>query len=71
MSFAEDDNPELMLDKNYTDLYVYYLVSMADMANAEYRLYTISSTYFNGLFERWKKMYRTSNKPQTNICIKI
>lgn len=71
MSFVGEENPGLFLDAPSIDIYVYYLVSMADMANAEYRLYTISSTYFNGLFDRWKRIYRTTHKPQTNICIKI
>ena len=70
-NFSLEENPTLFLDENYMDLYVYYLISMADMTNAEYRLYNISSIYFNSLFDKWKKEHRAKNKPQTNIAIKF
>ncbi len=66
-----EENPVLFLDFSYADLYVYYLVSMADMTNGEYRLYNISSTYFNSLFDKWKRQYRSSNTPEKPKPIKI
>ena len=69
--FVTNENPELFLDEYYMDLYVYYLVSMADMANGEYRLYNISSTYFNSLFDKWKRLHRSINNPHTDVCIKV
>lgn len=69
-TFVTEQNPLLLLDETYTELYVYYLVSMADMTNGEYRLYNISSTYFNSLFDKWKRIHRSENVPLTNICIK-
>ena len=68
---TSEENPVLFLDKSYADLYVYYLVSMADMTNGEYRLYNISSTYFNSLFDKWKRQYRSSNIPDKTESIKI
>lgn len=68
---ANEENPILFLDSSYADLYVYYLVSMADMTNGEYRLYNISSTYFNSLFDKWKRQYRSLNIPEKPKPIKI
>ena len=70
MSFLQDDNFVLMLDKTYSDLYVYYLISMADMANGEFRMYNISSAYFNSLMDKWKRGHRGKNLPQKNTYIK-
>lgn len=69
--YINEENPELILDANHMELYVYYLVSMADMTNAEYKLYNISSTYFNKLFDRWKKRHRSTNLPEKTRNIKI
>ncbi|MBO7288445.1 MAG: hypothetical protein J6V03_00445 [Clostridia bacterium] len=71
MSFLNEENPTLFLDENYADVYVYYLVSMGDMTNGEFRLYNISSSYFNSIFEKWKKEYRSFNIPLKNTSIKI
>jgi len=69
--WQNEENPVLFLDFSYADLYVYYLVSMADMTNGEYRLYNISSAYFNSLFDKWKRQYRSSNTPIKSKEIKI
>lgn len=70
-SFAGEENPTLYLDESYMDLYTYYLISMADMSNGEYRMYNISSTYFNSIFDKWKRIYRGANKPCCNISISL
>ncbi|MBR3933737.1 MAG: hypothetical protein IKJ68_07520 [Clostridia bacterium] len=70
MDFYTKENPKLFLDDTGADIYVFYLISMADLANGEYRLYNVSSTYFNSVFDRWKKRYRAQNRPKTNINIK-
>ncbi len=69
--WQNEENPELFLDSSFSDLYVYYLVSMADMTNGEYRLYNISSTYFNSLFDKWKRVYRSSKLPEKSSSIKM
>ncbi len=71
MSFMIEENPELYLDEVYIDLYTYYLISMADITNGEYRMYNISSTYFNGIMDKWKKIHRGANKPCCSISISI
>lgn len=71
MGFLTEENPELFLDDTNTDIYVFYLVSMGDLANAEYRLYNISSTYFNSCFLEWKRKYRSHNFPIGNVSIKV
>ena len=70
-TWQNEENPELFLDSSFSDLYVYYLVSMADMTNGEYRLYNISSTYFNSLFDKWKRQYRSSKLPEKSSAIKM
>ena len=70
MDFYNKENPELFLDDTKSDIYVFYMMSMADLTNGEYRLYNVSSTYFNGIFDLWKKEYRSKNCPETNINIK-
>lgn len=70
-SYTADDNPDLFLDEKHMDMYAYYLVSMADMTNAEYSLYNISSTYFNSLFAKWKRHYRSENIPELKSAIKL
>ena len=69
--WQNEENPVLFLDSSFADLYVYYLVSMADMTNGEYRLYNISSTYFNSIFDKWKRQYRSANTPDKTVSIKI
>ena len=67
----KEENPNLFLDECSTDLYVSYLVSMGDLANAEYRLYNMSGTYFNNAFAQWKKFFRASNCPNQAVSIKV
>ena len=71
MEFLNKENPTLFLEDSCADVYVYYLVSMGDMTNGEFRLYNISSSYFNSVFDKWKKEYRSLNIPSKNTAIKI
>ncbi len=70
LSFANEENPDLLLGREYTGLYVYYLISMADLTNGEYKLYNVSSMYFNSLFDKWKRAHRAKHMPEKNIVIK-
>lgn len=71
LSFQSQDNPELLLPETEKDIYIYYMASMADMTNGEYSLYSISSTYFNGLLSEWKRKYRCCNIPGNTKEIKV
>ena len=71
MGFCDEENPTLFLDKGSSDIYVYYLASMADLTNGEYSLYNISSTYFNSVFREWKRQYRGCNIPLKATGIKL
>jgi len=71
MKFWDEENPKLILDSSNTDLYLFYLVSMGDLTNAEYRLYNMSSTYFNSVFMEWKRHFRAHNCPCKNTDIKV
>ena len=66
----ENENPAMFLDDSDIDIYVYYLVSMGDLTNAEYQLYNISSTYFNSIYRDWKRRYRGNNVPCKSTSIK-
>ncbi len=69
--FMEEENPDLTLGREWRDLYVYYMISMADMTNGEMRLYSVSSVYFNSLFDKWKRRERARNMPYCTISIRI
>ena len=71
MSFILCENPLLFLTEQDKDIYIYYLASMMDMANGEYNLYNISSTYFNSLFGQWKRKYRSCHTPVNITTIKL
>ena len=70
MSFENTENPVLSLSDTDANIYIYYIISMIDLANLEYDLYNNSSSFFNSLFNEWKKKHRRQNQPQTNISIR-
>lgn len=63
------ENPQLFLEDEFSDVYLYYLISMIDLSNQEYMLYNNSASYFNSVFNDWKKHYRRTNLPQCNSTI--
>ena len=67
--FEKEENPALSLPESESDIYVYYLISMIDLSNQEYSLYNNSSAFFNALFQKSQKKYRSQNKPQCKIYI--
>lgn len=70
MLFSEEENPELFLDDSRKDVYIYYLISMIDLSNQEYKLYNNSASYFNYVFSEWKKQHRRENTPVCKTTIK-
>ena len=64
-SFAHCEDPELFLDSNYSDIYVYYLISMIDLANQDVAMYNNSCAFFNDLFSDWQKKWRREHLPQS------
>ncbi len=70
-AFEKHENPELFLDSNHSDIYVYYLVSMIDLSNQEYALYNNSSSFFNAALTEWQKEYRRTHCPECSVSIKI
>lgn len=69
--FSLFDNPKLTLDEKYEDVYVYYVVSMIDLSNAEYVLYNNSALYFNNNFISWKNDFKRTHKVRKNTCISV
>lgn len=71
LSFAEQENPELLLEDRHSDIYVYYLISMIDLSNQEYALYNNSSSFFNSCLVQWQKEYRRTHCPQCSTCVTV
>lgn len=69
-SFENDSNAELILGTDGSDIYVYYLLSMMDMANSDIAMYNNHSAMFNSLMTEWQKQYRRENIPKKNTVIK-
>lgn len=69
--FSLSDNPTLTLDEKYTDVYVYYLVSMIDLANMEYVLYNNSALFFNDSFIKWKNDFKRTHKTKQKTDISV
>ncbi len=53
----------LSLGKEYLDMYVYYVISMIDLANQDVAMYNNSCAFFNGLFSDWQKKWRREHLP--------
>ncbi len=68
-SFENDTNAELVLGSEGSDIYVYYLLSMMDMANSDVAMYNNHSAMFNSLMTDWQKKYRRQNIPPKNTVI--
>ena len=60
VSLSED---ELLLGTEYKDMYVYYVVSMIDLANQDIAMYNNSCSFFNEAFLDWKKKWRREHLP--------
>ncbi len=60
VSLLED---EVLLGAQYKDMYVYYVVSMIDLANQDIAMYNNSCSFFNEAFLGWKKKWRREHLP--------
>lgn len=68
-SFTKDDNANLILGYEGCDIYVYYLLSMIDMANGDAAMYNNHTAMYNSLMTDWQKKYRRQNKPKKHTKI--
>lgn len=69
MLFLNDENATLTLDAQWTDIYVYYLMSMIDMANCDVVMYNNNTALFNEMLKSWQKKFRRENLPAKNTKI--
>ena len=69
MLFLNDENATLCLDIQWTDIYVYYLMSMIDMANCDVVMYNNNTALFNEMLKSWQKKFRRENLPAKNTKI--
>lgn len=69
MLFLNDENATLCLDMQWTDIYVYYLMSMIDMANCDVVMYNNNTALFNEMLKSWQKKFRRENVPEKNTTI--
>ena len=68
-SFENEDNAQLILGSDGSDIYVYYLLSMMDMANSDISMYNNHSAMFNSLMTDWQKKYRREHLPLKKTVI--
>ncbi len=65
--FGESDvsisEETLLLPHEYKDMYVYYVVSMIDLANQDIAMYNNSCAFFNQMFLSWQKKWRRDHMP--------
>ena len=66
---AQISENQLLLDENYRDMYVYYVISMIDLANQDIAMYNNSCTLFNDLFIAWQKKWRREHVPSKNTKV--
>lgn len=69
MLFLNDENATLCLDIQWSDIYVYYLMSMIDMANCDVVMYNNNTALFNEMLKSWQKKFRRENLPAKNTKI--
>ena len=68
---TNEENPELFLPDEFSEIYLYYLISMIDLANQEYQLYNNSAAFFNSAYLEWKKKHRRENIPDCKISVRV
>ena len=61
----EAEGDLLLLGEDYKDMYVYYVVSMIDLANQDVAMYNNSASFFNEKFLAWQKKWRREHLPRT------
>ena len=69
-SFTKDDNPKQLLGFEGSDIYVYYLLSMMDMANSDINMFNNHTAMFNSIMTDWQKKYRREHIPKKNTIIR-
>lgn len=65
----ESITDELLLDKVYQNIYIFYLYAQIDYANAEINLYNNDVSVYSQLFEDFAKKHRRENVPKRNTKI--
>ena len=66
--YNEDTDPEtttLIVPSPYDDMYIKWLESKIDYANAEYAKYNNSSTAFNNAYQAFERYYNRQHMPKT------
>lgn len=57
-----DDTCELLIEDEYSDIYVKYISSKIDIALAEYNRYAVDQTEFNSLYQDYLNYYNRTHK---------
>lgn len=68
-TFTKSENANLILGFEGSDIYVYYLLSMMDMANSDTQMYNNHTAMYNSLMTDWQKKYRRQNIPKKHTTI--
>ncbi len=61
---AKMSEETVLAGEEYLDMYVYYVISMIDLANQDIAMYNNSSSFFNEMFSSWQKKWRREHMPR-------
>ena len=69
--FLNQENATLSLGNQWSDIYVYYLLSMIDLANCDVVMYNNNTAMFNELLKSWQKKFRREHTPEKTTKITL
>jgi hypothetical protein len=67
----EDESQELIAEKPYDKLYVYWLMAQIDLACSELNKYNASLSLFNEALKNYKAWYNRTHMPNPKAQIKL
>lgn len=67
----EDESAELIAEKPYDKLYVYWLMAQIDLACSEFKRYNASLSLFNEALKNYKAWYNRTHMPNSKAQIKL
>lgn len=67
----EDESTQLIAEKPYDKLYVYWLMAQIDLACSEFNKYNASLALFNEALNNYKAWYNRTHMPNQKAQIKL
>ena len=69
-AFLTEEKPVLRLSSEKSDIYLFYIMAMIDLANQDINMYNNNTVMFENLLENFQKDYRRRNIPQKSTSVK-